>query len=70
MTCEEALKTISDAMSADLSYAWGWHCNVAMVAVDAGADHKEANERAASFMRNTFDVDVTQMKEYKAIVES
>lgn len=61
ITPEQALKALSDAMNADPDYAWGWHCNLAMMAVDAGAPHKEANEGAAGFMWLTFGVPTHNM---------
>lgn len=48
---------IKRAMKTDPSYAWGWHCNLAMMAYDAGAPHDEANARAADFMEIVFDAD-------------
>ena len=59
-TAEKALKDLSFAMQIDPDLAWSWHCNIAMVAQDAGAPHKEANERTADFMRRAFDVDTTK----------
>jgi hypothetical protein len=43
-------------MRTDPDYAWTWHCNIAMVAQDAGAPHKEANIRAGDFMNMLFGV--------------
>lgn len=59
-SAEKALKELSFAMQIDPELAWSWHCNIAMVAQDAGALHKEANERTADFMRRAFDVDTTK----------
>lgn len=67
ITPKIALDALNIAMIKDNSYAWSWHCNLAMMAYDAGAPHKESNERAASFMRILFDIDVTEYPEYKAI---
>ena len=47
-------------MRRDPSYAWVWHCNLAMMAYDAGATHQEANHRAASFMLRIFGVNTTR----------
>lgn len=60
ITPEQAIKALSKAMKDDCDYAWSWHCNIAMVAQDAGAPHKESNERAASFMRYLFGVDTNK----------
>tara|TARA_Y100000034_G_C6803253_1_gene360457 strand:- start:507 stop:935 length:429 start_codon:yes stop_codon:yes gene_type:complete len=57
---EKALEVMSEAMKADPGFAWSWHCNVAMAARDAGAPHKEANERAADFMKRAFGVDTSK----------
>ena len=59
ITVAQAMDVLREAMKEDYGYAWGWHCNVAMAAQDAGAPHKEANERAAGFMRNAFGVDTS-----------
>ncbi len=56
ISCGDALKVLSDAMKADDGYAWAWHCNLAMMAHDAGAPHKEANFRASDFMKSCFGV--------------
>jgi Tfp pilus assembly protein PilF len=39
-SAEKALKDLSFAMKIDPELAWAWHCNIAMVAQDAGAPHK------------------------------
>ena len=59
ITVPQAMDALRQAMQEDYGYAWSWHCNVAMAAQDAGAPHKEANERAAGFMRNAFGVDTS-----------
>lgn len=59
VTPAEAMAVLSAAMQEDYGYAWSWHCNIAMAAQDAGAPHKEANERAAGFMRCAFGVDTS-----------
>lgn len=57
-------------MKLDPSYAWGWQCNLAMAIYDQGLSHIEANIAAANFMKNAFDIDVTQYQEYKDILNS
>lgn len=68
-----AMSALKAAMQADPGYAWGWHCNIAMAFYDAAGDtpnkHRIGNEGAARFMRNAFDVDVTQFPEYQALVK-
>jgi Zn-finger protein len=60
---KEALDTLRKAMEEDPEYAWTWHCNLAIMAVDAGAPHKEANERAGDFMKHLFGVNTNRFKE-------
>ena len=62
------LEKLRKAMKSDESLAWSWHCNIAMLAVDSGADHKEANIRTAKFMNDVFGVDTSKFKEYLAIM--
>lgn len=61
ITPKQALDALTASMRADPDYAWSWHANLAMMAVDSGAPHAEANERAAGFMRMCFDVDTHPM---------
>lgn len=61
---EDALKALSEAMQADEDYAWSWHCNIAMNAVDAGAPHRAANERAADFMWGLFGVNTRKSRHW------
>lgn len=56
ITAEEAMNALRYHMKADPDYAWAWHCNLAMMAFDAGATHADANERASDFMHGTFGV--------------
>ena len=60
--CKEALKVLSDAMKADPMYAWSWHCNIAMAAVDAGASHSVGNAAAERFMYAAFGVDTSETR--------
>lgn len=69
MNSKQALEVIKAEMKNDPGYAWAWHCNVSMIAFDAGAQHIESNIRAADFMQNVFEVDVRNYKEYKEIVK-
>lgn len=58
------------ALAADFAWAWSWHCNLAMMAVDAGAPHREANERAADFMERAFGVKVNDSEEFRALTSA
>lgn len=53
----QAMQTVIAAMQADPSYAWSWHCNVAMTYVDAGGDRYTGNQGAARFMKLLANVD-------------
>ena len=55
-----AVKRLRQALRDDLDYAWGWHCNVAMTAYDAGCPRDIANEGAARFMQLFAGVDTRQ----------
>jgi hypothetical protein len=54
---DASLIKLTAAMQSDMDYAWGWHCNIAMAAFDAGCPHDVANEGAARFMKMLFNVD-------------
>jgi hypothetical protein len=41
----------------DPELTWCWHCNIAMIAIDSGADSTQANDRTADFMMQAFGVD-------------
>jgi hypothetical protein len=56
----KAIATLTAAVKADPDYAWGWHCNIAMSAVDAGCPHQVANEGAARFMSLLFGVNTRE----------
>ncbi len=62
-----AFKVLKESLQLDPEYAWGWHCNIAMMAVDAGCDHKIANDGAARFMRLCFDVDTSELPQFKSL---
>jgi hypothetical protein len=57
----EALDVLSTAMKNDDSFAWVWHCNVAVPFMDEGGTHKQANLAASRFMHNAFKVDTETM---------
>lgn len=48
---------------------WGWQCNFAMMAMDAGAPKLEANERAADFMGQLLNVNVRELIEYRELMQ-
>ena len=59
------LSQLKDALKADDDYAWTWLCNLACIGLDSGGTHENSNRRAAQFMRNAFDIDVTQCENWK-----
>lgn len=63
-----AMSEVIEALLTEPDYAWSWHCNVAMAAVDAGVPHKTANEAAARFLMTLAGVDTTVLPEYQALV--
>lgn len=63
-----AFESLKAAMHDDPSYAWSWHCNLAMPIMDAiGCTHRQANDAAARLMRHLFDFDVTKCREWEQI---
>jgi len=54
---KRAFDVLKKTMVDDPDYAWSWHCNIAVMAQDAGASHVVANDGAARFMKLWFDVD-------------
>ena len=61
-----AFDTLKKSMQEDESYAWSWHCNIAMSAFDEGVSHEISNKIAARFMKLCFDVDTTKFKYYQS----
>lgn len=59
-TVLQAMAIVTDALRADPDYAWSWHCNVAMSALDEGLDHYRANKAAARFMSLLAGVDTSK----------
>jgi hypothetical protein len=65
----DLMEYMKKAMKADGgSYVWAWHCNIAIMAQDAGSDYYVSQDGAARFMKLAFDVDVTEFPEYKKIM--
>lgn len=69
-TAKVAMDILRDAMQADPEYAWSWHCNLAMMAYDAGASHGPANKWAANFMKIAFDCDTSKNEHYEVVDDS
>lgn len=62
--CGLELGVVYEMMRRDPSYAWSWHCNLAMAYVDAGGDHTTGNKAAATFMRMLTGIDTSKLPEY------
>lgn len=58
---------LRDALQNDVSYAWGWLCNIAMAAYDEGVDHATSNRLANRFMQVAFGVDLSNDPQYLAL---
>ena len=56
----ESMATVTNAIRNDPGYAWSWHCNIAMAAMDEGVDHMAANKLAARFLMILTGVDTTK----------
>ena len=56
----ESMATVTNAIRNDPSYAWSWHCNIAMAAMDEGVNHMAANKLAARFLMILTGVDTTK----------
>lgn len=53
-----AMAVVCAALRNDPEYAWGWHCNLTMMAYDAGAPHPVASEGSARFLQILADINV------------
>ena len=56
----ESMATVSKAIRNDPDYAWSWHCNIAVAAMDEGVDRLTANKLAARFLMILTGVDTTK----------
>jgi len=73
MDTKEAFETLKKAIGDDPSYAWSWHCNIAMAAHDSGAGpHDACNRGAALFLNLLSDgrVDTTTHPAYAQTQDS
>ena len=62
---QSPLSHLKAALQTDEDYAWTWLCNLACIGIDSGGTHENSNRRAAQFMKNAFDIDVTQCENWK-----
>jgi hypothetical protein len=67
-TATVVMEMMRSLMQTDESWAWSWHCNLAMMAIDAGADRLSANCGAANFMRQAFEIDMTTSHLYRSLI--
>lgn len=63
---EEAIKILKKSFKEDFDYAWTWHCNIAVCAMDEGLNHAASNRAAARFMKLAFDIDTTNSFRFKS----
>jgi hypothetical protein len=49
------------ALQNDSGYAWSWHCNIAVHAMDEGVDHATAQQIASRVMQGCFQADTSGM---------
>lgn len=61
----ETMDKLREFIKTNSDYAWAWHCNLAMMAFDAGATHEKSNQQAANFMNSVFEFNVRDLPEYK-----
>lgn len=67
-----SMEAVTKAMREDQSYAWGWHCNLAMAMRDEGVDAMVAERAAARFLQilttgvGVESIDTRQFDEYKS----
>lgn len=64
MTTREAYEAMKAAMATDPSYAWSWHCNIAMPLIDNGIDEKLAQKCAAQLMQHFWGVDTAEHQNF------
>lgn len=54
----EAVKTLCETLRVDPELAWAWHCNITMMAQDAGSPRAVADEGSARFLQLLAGVDI------------
>ena len=66
ITLPQAMERLATALLSDPSYAWSWHCNLAVSAFDEGVDRSRANRIAARFLSTLTkgELDITQHPHY------
>lgn len=52
-----AVRVLSSAIQGDIEYAWAWHCQIAVSAIDEGTPHEVAQRTATRTMKLLFGVD-------------
>lgn len=56
ITIQQALDKLKTEMQKDSSYAWSWHCQIAMAVTDQGIPGAKANKIAEAVMTAIFGV--------------
>lgn len=57
ITTKQAFDRLQRALKDDPNYAYSWHCNIAMCAIDLGVSRQVGNKAATNFMKLAFGVD-------------
>lgn len=60
----DAMDEIRRMLRDDSGYAWGWHCNLAMAAQDAGATKTVADESSARFLQLLAGIDIREFPHF------
>lgn len=60
------VERLRQQFQSDPDYAWSWHCNIAVAAMDECLWPSAANRAAARFMKTAFGVDATQDERFAA----
>lgn len=61
----QPIEQLTQEMKDDFELAWAWFANIAMVAVDAGADPRKADEKASEFMLRMFEINIAESERYR-----
>jgi hypothetical protein len=58
------MEQLTEHIKADPAYAWSWHCNLAVCAMDEGLEHAAANRAADRMMQVLFGVKASPPESY------
>lgn len=60
MSIKKAFEVLKKAIQSDPSYAWAWHCNIAVSAQDEGMEYNASQRAASRFMKTCFGVETKE----------